>query len=118
MSIFNFFNRNEKPVIVKFIDGTYGVRKKVNDGYRFLDVTGEYWWREEKRFKYCRFETLESVKIMSDLGEIVDKTKVESNGKCGYDVFRCSEEGKGGTPDFYLYGHKIVQKDGDGKGGN
>jgi hypothetical protein len=31
--------------------------------------------------------------------------------------FRCSEGGKGGTPDFYLYGHKIAQKDGDGKGG-
>jgi len=39
-SIFSFFRRNKNPAIVKFIDGTYGVRKKVDGEYRFMDVTG------------------------------------------------------------------------------
>jgi len=51
--------------------------------------------------------------------EIEVEVEVEANGKGGDGgLYNLDQGGKGGTPDFYLYGHKIVQKDGDGKGGN
>lgn len=43
--------------IVKFNDGTYGVRKwTLFSGYLMLDINGSnYWWYEEKNQKeYCR----------------------------------------------------------------
>ena len=67
----SIFSRNEKPVIVKFLDGTYGIRKKSGGKYWFMDSSSEYWWEEEKRYKYCRFESLEAAKIMNDVGEVV-----------------------------------------------
>jgi hypothetical protein len=72
MSIFSIFSENKEPVIVKFIDGTYGIRKKVHEGYMFMDNTDGSWWTESKRYKYCRFETLEAAKIMNDMGDVVD----------------------------------------------
>jgi hypothetical protein len=88
------FSKNEDPVIVKFIDGTYGVRKKEGGKYLFMDNTDGSWWSESNRHKYCRFETLEAAKNMNDVGIVIE---VGENGKGGDDVFRCSQGGKGGN---------------------
>jgi hypothetical protein len=61
--------------IVKFKNGTYGIRKWTLFGYKFLSRSGRYWWHHRNFLDYCQFERLndarERYEAKNDYGEVV-----------------------------------------------
>ena len=69
-----------KPVIVKFNDGTFGIRKGFFR-YRYKDLqSSDFWWpKDHSYYKDCRgnFETvIKQYKNMRDIGEVYMKSNV------------------------------------------
>lgn len=64
--------------IVKFKNGTFGVRRRVglfSKRYQFLSSTRGYWWGINYRAEYCELETKEDAETLMnsayDVGEPV-----------------------------------------------
>lgn len=62
--------------IVKFKNGTYGIRKWTLFGYKFLSRSGGYWWHlRSNLLAYCQFERLNDARKIyeakNDYGEVV-----------------------------------------------
>ena len=63
-----------KPKLVRFNDGTYGVRRFLilTFSYKFLDLSGgDHWWDYEYKDKYCKgteAKAREAMNLVGDLG--------------------------------------------------
>ena len=62
--------------IVKFKNGTYGIRKWTLFGYKFLSRSGDYWWHLRNVLDYGQFKCLNDARKMyeakNDYGEVVE----------------------------------------------
>jgi hypothetical protein len=66
--------------IVKFKDGTFGIRKFTSNGYRFKDLTtneDDYWWKRGLYLKDTRSQDEDFVRKwfdhLTDNGKRIDK---------------------------------------------
>jgi hypothetical protein len=68
-------------MIVKFADGTYGVRKKVGLGYQYyLSSNGKWWSIPKYVYRKCRHSKKDAIKLYH---EYVNLDSVPICAKCG-----------------------------------